>query len=70
MSVASTIEDLKALPPEDIVVCQVVDQQGNAWSMFYEFVKVPNTSMVMLRIHHPHLKQLPNAEFVKGERST
>lgn len=55
--------DIKALmdklPQDRHILCQVVDQKGQAFNMFFEFKEVPNNrDMIQLRVYHPELTDL------------
>lgn len=54
------IEVLKKLPQDKTILCQVVDEKGQAFQMFYEFNDVENSWMIQLRVSHPELKDLYN----------
>lgn len=59
MRVKDLIEKLQQLPPDDIVICQVVAEDGpEAWNMFWEVEKINNSKTVQLRVFHPQLKEL------------
>lgn len=58
---AQLIEELKKLPQDKLIYCQVVGTEPNsgAWSMCYEFLESDNFKAgVILNITHPNLKRL------------
>lgn len=59
------IEELRQLPQDKPLLCQVVDQCGNAWNMHFDFHTVG--SFNVLRISHPDLKELPAIVFGAGQ---
>lgn len=68
MLVEQAIEKLNTLSKEKSIVCQVVDEQGRAWNMYFEILDVPNSSFIQLKVFHPDLKELPSIEFGGGEQ--
>lgn len=67
-SVEHVIEQLKKLDPKKSLMCQVVDQVGNAWNMCYEFVDLPGSNMVVLCVTHDDLVELPKIDFGGGKK--
>ncbi|BAQ02725.1 hypothetical protein AVU38_gp197 [Ralstonia phage RSL2] len=52
---------MKKLPQDKHILCQVVDEKGQAFNMFFEFKEIPNNwDMIQLRVSHPELKDLYN----------
>ncbi|BAS04996.1 hypothetical protein [Ralstonia phage RSF1] len=60
MTPADIIEQMKKLPQDKHILCQVVDEKGQAFQMFFEFNDVPSSWMIQLRVSHPELKDLYN----------
>lgn len=51
---------LDELPQDKHIICQVVDEHGKAWNMFYTFEDDRQGSYIQLRVYHPDLKSLPD----------
>ena len=49
---------LDTMPQEKSILCQVVDQSGNAFNYDFEFHNVEPSWMVQLRVHHKELVDL------------
>lgn len=62
-NVAEVTQQLQRLQSDKTVLCQVVDREGKAWNMLFEFCDVPHTSFVQLKVFHPGLAQLPQVSF-------
>lgn len=61
MTPADVIELMKKLPQDRHFLCQLVDEKGQAFNMFFEFNEIPNCrDMLQLRVFHPELKDLYN----------
>lgn len=61
MKVCDLTKLLEALPQDGVIVCQVVDDEGRAWGMFFDLQPaVGSDRLVQLRVHHPELKRLPD----------
>lgn len=52
------IEKLKTLPTDKPILCQVVDQKGNAFMCDFEFNNIERSWMIQLRVSHPELVDL------------
>jgi hypothetical protein len=51
---------MDTLPQDKDIICQVVDEKGQAFNMFFEFNDLGKSRMIQLRVHHPDLKDLYN----------
>lgn len=56
MKPADVVEQMKTLDSDKEILCQVVDQEGNAWNMHFDFLKPTGCSFNVLDVHHPDLK--------------
>jgi len=54
------IEVLKKLPQDKSILCQVVDESGNAFNCQFELIDIKDSWMIQLRVFHPELKDLYN----------
>lgn len=67
MLVKQAIEKLQAMSPDKSIICQVVDAEGHAWNMHFDFLDI-NSNLVQLEVSHPDLKVLPSIEFGGGKQ--
>lgn len=58
MKVSKVIEQLQQLDPDKVVLAQVVAEDGSVWNCWFDFLDVPNTKLIQLRISHDELKTL------------
>lgn len=59
MTPADIKKIMDTLPQDKHILCQVVDEKGQAFQMFFEFHDT-NWNMIQLRVSHPELKDLYN----------
>ena len=59
MIASELIEQLKTLPQDKEIMCQVVGGHSGAWNMQFRFVDIEHSSMVQLKVEHSDLKDLP-----------
>ena len=62
ITVAGLIEELKKLPEDKGIICQLVaSEDSGAWNMFFEFNEIENSDWVIqLKIFHPEFRHLPD----------
>ena len=62
ITVAGLIEQLKELPQDKSVLCQlVVEGKAEAWNMFFDVSDVKDSDwLVQLRVYHPEFTEFPD----------
>lgn len=60
MMVPELMEILSKLPQDKSILCQLVDEKGQAFQLDFEFKDNPKSWMIQLRVSHPELKDIYN----------
>lgn len=65
-TVSGLIEELKKLPQDRGVMCQLIGEEEGVWNMCFEFINVESSDwLVQLKVHHPNMLKLP----MQGDKS-
>lgn len=59
MKVKDLIDKLKDLPQDKPVVCQVTGKNSGVWNMWFDVFDVESSWMVVLKVDHDNILDLP-----------